>query len=212
MLSLSCENKAKVVAIHQFSDGTTITVYQKGSELHYESNKGIVKVNGDIMVVEKPNKENFTDPRWKVRYFSAAYNVNLPDPILSFDEYYEDLKIYPKSGLIAAAKKGDTAGATLYSLRTIEGNKFVFPEMDNQFHLCYTDVCPNLISINDNTGVITMPGLQNKSYAFTIKDIKPEWIKNKMIYLNFSWYIDLSQVRSGGEYKAFKYEGNHIGK
>ena len=201
----AANGKGKAVATYTFSDGQVITKDKKGD---YKSSKGYVdQVNGDIVVVMKTNFENFNDPRKYVKRFSAVYNITQADPILSFDEYYAVATLYPKSGLILATKAGNSLGRTLYSLRTFDGNTFVFPLMGYMSHLWYTDVNSDPLLVNDDTGEITTPGRLNKDHTFTLKDVKPEWIKDKKIYFNFDWYTDLSQTKSGGEYIPFKYEG-----
>ena len=205
MLTASCGNKEKAVTTYSFNDGTTITKYQKGNEVRYDCDKGTVEINGNILVVKKPNAENFTDQRNNVKYFSAVYNVNLPNPILSFDEYYVVVKVYPQSGLVTATKGGNILGHTLYTLRTFDGNMFVFPRMDYKFHYWYTDVNIDPFGINDNTGEVTMTGRLNKKFSFTLEDVKP-WLKDGKIYFKFDWYdSNVPQAKSGGEYRPFVY-------
>jgi len=195
----------KAAGTYIFSDGTIITK----SGTSYTSNKGatVYQVNGDIIILRKANLEKFNDSRMLVKFFSAVYNINLPDPIVFFDEFYAGIDVYPKAGLIVAHKLSDNPGIGLYSLRTFDGNTFIFPMKGPHFHLWYTDANPDPILVNDDTGEITTSGRLNKSYTFTFKDVKPEWIKDKKIYFKFDWYMDLSQTQSGGEYIPFKYDG-----
>jgi len=215
MLTMSCGgnkekggagNNEKGGTTYSFSDGTTLTKSLKGGKVIYKSNDGIIvdevseNVNGDIVVVEKPNVEKFNDPRRNVESFSAVYNVSLPEPILRFDEYYVGIDLYPQSGLIVAHKRGDAAGSSLCSIRTFDGKMLVFPSYLNSKFI-YTDVINTLrITVNGDTGEIEFVGY---GHTFTLKDIKPEWIKDNKMQLNFPWYRDIP--KSGGEYVPFQY-------
>lgn len=212
MLTTSCGqgsangNKGKAVATYNFSDGTVITK----SGTSYTSNKGatVYQVNGNIIILRKANLETFKDPRLRVKMFSAVYNINRQDPILSFDEYYAGIDMYPKSGLIVAHKLDNNPGIGLYSLRTFDGQIVVFPRMDYKFHRWYTDATRDPITVNDATGEITTTGRLNKPYTFTLNDIKPEWVEGNLIHFDFDWYRDFTGVKpGGGEYIPFTYGG-----
>jgi len=117
------------------------------------------------------------------------------------------IDIYPQSGLIVAHKLDNNPGIGLYSLRTFDGNMFIFPRMDYRNHLSYTDATRDPFTVNDNTGEITTVGRYNQNYTFTLKDVNPQWIKDKKIGFHFNWYFyDLSKAKTGGEYVPFKYD------
>jgi hypothetical protein len=191
----------RVLETYEFSDGQVLTKRQKGGEIVYQSAEGTVgTVNGDIVVVQKGNQPNdFQDHRARVQYFSAVYNVNLPDPVIGFDEYYVTPYIYPGCQVVTAVRGGDNPNHSYWTIRMFDGKKFIRPVMERPMEITgYVDVfTPDEVRVDEASGKITLWDNVVQTH-FYLKDIKPEQIRGNEIVIERTG----STLETTGEYDA----------